>query len=183
MKKTVLIILFSAFSVAGCGRPAPKEHVLARVNNYEITREEFEREFIRSPYAKNDTPQSREKFLERLVNVKLILQDAQAQGLDKDPDFLRMVERFWEQSLLKLTVDKKAKEIARAVSVSDRAVEEIYQKLSKEGKIDKPYDKVYPQIKWEVRRLEEARLMEKWFADLNRNADITINKELLEKGR
>lgn len=180
MKKGLLSLFILLFAL-GCVR-APKEErtVLAKVNNYEITKEEFEREFKDSSFGRTDTPESRKEFLNNLINRKLILQDAQARGLDKDKAFLKAIEKFWEQSLLKVTLDRKAKEIAGSVFVSDKAIEETYNKMVKEGKADRPYSKMYNQIKWELTRIQESQIMDNWISDLRKRADIKINQDLLK---
>lgn len=118
--KNKMIILFMAMIIAGCACPLPKdEKVLAKVNNYTITLEEFEVEFKESPYAKDNTPEAKKDFLKILIGRKLILQDAQAKGLDKEKVFLKMIERFWEQSLLKLALQTKSQEIAALAQVKN----------------------------------------------------------------
>lgn len=170
--------------VIGCSRvPKENKQTLARVNNYEITQEEFEEEFKESAYGRNDTLESRKEFLGNLINRKLILQDAQAGGLDKGKDFLRMIERFWEQSLLKLSLDKKTKEVAGSAFVGDKIIEETYQKMLKEGKTERTYEQMYNQIKWEITRLKETQFMNEWMDGLRKKADIKINYDLLRQDK
>ncbi|MFC1674689.1 hypothetical protein ACFL1K_02175 [Candidatus Omnitrophota bacterium] len=114
MKKS-LMILCLIFFVLGCGKkPArgPQDRILAKINNYEISLGQFEDEFRQSSYSMANTLAARKEFLDILIIRKLILQDAQSKGLDKDPDFLKMIERFWEHSLLKLTLDQKSDQIS-----------------------------------------------------------------------
>jgi hypothetical protein len=179
-----LIYLSALILIIGCSR-APKENkqILARINNYEITKQEFEQEFKDSSFGRVDTPESRKEFLNNLINRKLILQDAQQRAWDKDKSFLKMIERFWEQSLLKITLDRKAKEISGSVSVSDKSIEEVYNKMASEGKTDKTYDKMYNQIKWELNRLQESQAMNNWVSGLRKKATIKINDDLLNRGR
>jgi PBP1b-binding outer membrane lipoprotein LpoB len=182
MKKYAIILLTALFIFGCAGKPKDKK-VLVKVNNYEITPEEFEEEFKESAYARNDTLESRKEFLNLLVNRKLILQDAQSKNLDKDRDFLKMIEKFWEQSLLKLALDKKSKEIAGLAQVSDKAIEEAYQKMLKEGKTDKTYEQMYNQIKWEIIREKETQLMDEWIERLREKSNIKVNYELLKQGK
>jgi hypothetical protein len=151
--KRYLIILATLLLIAGCTCPAEKNRdVLARINNYEITKEEFEEEFKASGFSRFDTDESRKEFLDSLIDQKLILQEAQQKGLDKELGFLKAIERFWEQSLLKIALDKKTKEIAGSVSVKDR----------------------------ELSKAKESQLMEEWLNSLRKNADIKINYGLLK---
>jgi hypothetical protein len=176
----MLFLLAILLSSAGCGRPAKENTQLARINNYEITKEEFERAFKDSAFGRADTLESRREFLDNLINQKLILQEAQAGGLDKDKDFLKLIERFWEQSLLKIALDRKTKEVSGAVFVSDKAIEEVYNKMAGEGKADRPYAKMYSQIKWELARAGQSKMMDNWVSSLRKKADIKINQEMLK---
>ncbi|MFC1804287.1 hypothetical protein ACFLZ3_00430 [Candidatus Omnitrophota bacterium] len=113
MKKSLMIFCL-IFFVSGCAKkPAcgPQDRILAKINNYEISLGQFEDEFRQSSYSMANTLEARKEFLDILISRKLILQDAQSKGLDKDPDFLKMIERFWEHSLLKLTLDQKSAQI------------------------------------------------------------------------
>jgi len=180
MKKIVLFLLIFIIFY-GCGSKQKQKNIVARINNYEITLEEFEEEFENSIYGQQDNPEARQQFLDNLINRKLILQDAQRKGLDKDKEFLKMIERFWEQSLLKLVLDKKSKEIAGSTLVSDKEIREVYERMISEGKTDKSYEQMYHQIKWEITKLKETQLMNKWLEDLRKEAKIKINYDLIKK--
>jgi hypothetical protein len=99
-------------TLAGCGnsQPSPSQDTVAQVGNYVITRQEFEEAYKDSSYGALGTAASRRAFLNNMINQKLILLDAEKRGLDKDKDFLKMVENFWQQSLLTLALQEKAKE-------------------------------------------------------------------------
>lgn len=160
---------------------AKPEEYLVKINNYTITPQEFNQEFLASAYAKNDTPQSRKEFLDMLIRRKLVIQDAQARGLDKDKEFLKSIERFWEQSLLKRVMDEKSKEVNGSVVVADKAVEAIYNKLKSEGKTDKSYEEMYNPLKWSLVKIEESRTIDKWLTSLYEKSDIRINSKYFPK--
>ena len=141
-----LSLLFVMLLLSGCSRAPAQKDILARVNNYEITRSEFEDEFKASPYGKIDTPESRKEFLNALIDRKLILQYAQQKDYDKEKGFLKLIEKFWEQSLLKIALDKKTGEIEFKISSSG----------------------------WEAKRTEETKMMSDWMKELRKNAYITI---------
>jgi len=178
--KKYLGILLAVLLISGCQAKSPNKIILAKVNNYEINQEEFEEEFRVSTYGSVDTLEARKEFLNTLINRKLILQDAQKRGLDKDKNFLKMIERFWEQSLLKLALDKKSKEVAGSVLVNDKEIAELYQNLVKSGKTDKTYEQMYQQIKWEITQSRETQAINDWVAQLRREAEIKINADLLQ---
>ena len=151
----ILIFLLLLIWPLGCCPTTHKKQVLAKVNNYEITLAEFDEEFKNSPLINRDNnPESRADFLQFLINRKLILQDAEAKGLYKNKDFLKMIEHFWEQSLLKLALEKKSREISTAISVS--GAEE------------------------DIAREKEAAAMDDWVVKLKKQAHIQINEALLK---
>lgn len=180
--KRCLITCFIAFFILGCSGQSENKVILAKINNYKITQEEFEEEFKESSFARTDTLESRKEFLGNLIDRKLILQDAQSKGLDKDKNFLKMIERFWEQSLLKIALDRKTKEIAGSgLLVTDKMIEEEYNKIIQEGKTDKTYDQMYSQIKWELTKGKDSQLMNNWVSELHKTAEIKINYDLLKR--
>jgi len=124
--KRYLIIFLGILLISGCKCQAKDKQVLARINNYEITKQEFEEEFKNSGFSVSDTEESRKSFLDNLINRKLILQEAQRQGLDNDSAFLKSIERFWEQSLLKVMLDKKSKDISMLKDAGKKEIEGAY---------------------------------------------------------
>ena len=182
MRRYLLLLIFSLV-IFGCAKAPQEKDIVARINDYEITKEEFEQDFKDSIYGTDDTLASRKEYLGNLINQKLILQDAQRKDLDKDKNFLKMIEKFWEQSLLKLSIDRKSKQIPGSVSVSDGDVENVYKNMDKEGTADKPYNQMYRQIKWEITKIKESKAMNEWLNDLHKNACIEVNESLLKNSK
>lgn len=150
--KNKIIFLFLIMFLAGCSCPLPRDKkILARINNYEITLDEFEEQFRGSLYSKDNTLEARKEFLKVLIGRKLILQDAQAKGLDKKKEFLKMIERFWEQSLLKLALQRKSQEIANLAQVRNN-------------------------------RQGQDKLMNDWMIGLEKEAKISVDYNLLNRG-
>ncbi len=184
MKKYGVILLVALFVFGCCPNKPVNKKVLAKINNYEITAEEFQGEFKASSYGYTDTAESRKEFLNTLINRKLILQDAQKKGLDKDKSFLKMIEKFWEQSLLKLAIDRKTRETAGAIQVTDKEIEAVYNDMVKEGKAaDKTYIQMYQQIKWELTRAKETQWLNDWISQLHKRSDIKVNYDLLKQDK
>lgn len=181
--KKYLIILCAAFLFFGCTSKPGNKIILAKINDYEITKEEFQEAFKDSMYGMADTMESRQEFLDNLINQKLILQEAQKKGLDKEANFLKAIERFWEQSLLKVALDKKSKEISSNMRIGDKEIQAAYQKIAQEGKTDKTYDQMYSQLKWELTKAKEAEEINKWINELHNKARIKVDYNLLKEGR
>jgi hypothetical protein len=180
MKINLVFLLFVIF-LSGCGPVRENKQIVARINEYGITLDEFNNEFKNSSFAQNDTPDSKRDFLNNLINRKLILQDAQNKGLDKDKSFLKMIEKFWEQSLLKLAVERKTKDMANSVSVSDKEIEDAYNNMVKNGATQKPYDQMYQEIKWQITRDKGTQQLNDWVSQLHNKAQIQIDNDLLKQ--
>lgn len=179
MKKYLFFCWVLIFLIS-CNQPAQDKKILAKINNYGISVDEFEEEFKASVYSRNDTLNSQMEFLSQLINRKLILQDAQRKNFDKGKQFLKMIERFWEQSLLKLALEKKSQEIAGSILISEESIEAAYQKMLKEGKTDKPYNQMYSQIEWEITKQKETQAMNEWLDGLRKKSNIKINYGLIK---
>jgi len=147
--KIPFLLIAALIFISGCCPASSKEKadaIIVSVNNYNVTYDEFEKEFKDSTFGNTDTPESRKDFLNSLIDRKLILQYAQKEGLDKEKNFLKSIEKFWEQSLLKIALDKKTREIESKLSTSD----------------------------WGVKRAAEAKMMSDWMSELRKRAHITI---------
>lgn len=182
MRRYLLLLVFSLV-IFGCAKATQEKNIVVKINDYEISKAEFEQDFKDSSYAGNDTLESRKDFLNNLINQKLILQEAQRKDMDKDKNFLKMIEKFWEQSLLKLSIDRKSKQISGSVSVSDADVENVYKNMVKEGTADKPYNQMYRQIKWEITKIKESKAMNEWLNELHKNACIEVDESLLKNSK
>ncbi len=104
-----LLCLGMVLFFSSCDAPAEKK-VVAKIDNYVITQEEFNEAYMNSSHASATRVQSQQDFLNNMINQKLILLDAQKHGLDKNKEFLKMIESFWQQSLLTLALKEKSKE-------------------------------------------------------------------------
>ena len=180
MRSIIRGVLFAALLCAvGCEVSGRQKEIVARVNTYELTKEQFDEEFKNSTYGRIDTPESRRECLNMLINRKLILQEAARKGLDKEKSFLKSIERFWEQSLLKVTMDKKAREISASITEDD--IKAYYDKAVSEGKTTQSYEAARAQMRKEVLSLKNWLEMNAWIESLRTQARISIDKDLLER--
>jgi hypothetical protein len=179
-----LIILSVVFTFMGCGdrKPAkPEAPVLATVNGCDIRVDEFEQGFASSAYAaRGDALQARREYLDVLMNQKLIILDAQKKNIDKTPDFLSSVERFWAQSLLTVALGRKTVELHKSINVREEDARSIYENMVKEGVTTRPFKDVYPQIKWQAETERESQLLKEWLVGLRRNASVSVNESVLK---
>ena len=165
---------------SSCSKRDQKNEAAVKISTYTLTANEFEELF--SEYEMNgDTPGNRENFLNNLITRKLLLEEAQRRGLDTQKDFLRSIENFWEQSLLKLVVDQKVKEIEKNITVTESEVEADYQKWAQENpETPKPLQEVQSLIEWRIRKAREAQAMEEWTNDLIQKAPIQVDRKAVK---
>ena len=158
----VLLSVFLGLN-ASCAKRDQKEEMAVKIGAYTLTASEFEELFHQQYEAKEDTPENRANFLNNLMTRKLLLEEAQRRGLDTQKDFLRSIENFWEQSLLRLVVDQKVKEIVANITVTEAEMEAYYQKWLKENpQTAKPLQEVRDLIEWRIRKAKEGQAMEEW---------------------
>ena len=178
--KIYLIALIGMlFLQSSCTKHDKKDETAVEINRYTLTAKEFE-ELFREYEMNEDTPETRANFLNNLITRKLLLEEAQRRRLDTQKDFLRSIENFWEQSLLKLVVDQKVKEITGKVNVTESEIEAQYQKWAKENpETSKSLPQVRNLIEWRIRKAKEAQAMEEWNNELFQKAHIQVDKKAL----
>jgi hypothetical protein len=181
MRKKYFISILICAVFWGCGRVEPPKRIVAEVNDYQILEDDFESGFLQSPYAvRENKEQARKEYLDNLINQKLILQDAQKNNIDKQKEFLVSIERFWEQSLLTVALNRKAREISGSVHVRDEMVKKLYDQMIREGVATKSYQELYPQISWQAAKQLETAKLSQWVESLRQNAKVKIHPDFLQ---
>ena len=108
----LLALIISGVMAGCCCKPENKNHagkeIIAKINNYKLTVNDFKDELM--PKARDislsaDPEKAKEDALNELVTKKILLQEAQRQSFDKDAKFMKEIERYWEQALLKLLIN------------------------------------------------------------------------------
>jgi peptidyl-prolyl cis-trans isomerase C len=172
MKKFIVIILCGLFFI-GCSTK-PKSLPVVRVGDVSLTASEFEDLFKHSVYGIDDSAASRKDFLDNYIVRIVILKEAERLGLDKDPDFLKAVELFWQQALLKRVIERKTNELALNLKVEDREVKEYYEKHKEDFK-DRAFADVYAEIKWFLVRAKQRNLLTTWIDSLKKQTKIKVD--------
>lgn len=96
-----------AFTALGCDKSADQA-VIAKVNNARITTADFKRQLeglenAQMQMAVVTDVKARKDFLEDLIGIELVIQEAKRQGMDKDPEFKKRqtaLRKEMEQQLL-----------------------------------------------------------------------------------
>jgi len=163
MKNLFFIIFAAGLSlVSGCCCKADKNasgdnQIVAMINGYELTAGDFRDE---SPMAalnmklSANPEKAKEDSLNELVTRKILLQEAQRENFDKDRKFMKEIERYWEQALLKLLMKKKIDEFSKSIS---------------------------PDIPSDTRRKILQAELDRWITGLRNAAKVKIYKENLKK--
>ena len=101
----ILIIFLAISAVIGFelkGNHGSVKDAALIINDRVITAEEFNKRYSSRPLH-----ESKSDFLNSLITKELLIQDSQKQGIDKDESFRRSIQNFYEQSLIKLLIDRK----------------------------------------------------------------------------
>lgn len=180
-RRSWISFVLCLIAVAGCGKSKVPVDSVAVVNDFVISKAAFEAEFKESSYSRTDTLESRKKFLDNLVDRKLILQDAQRMGLDREKNFLKVIEKFWEQSLLKIALDRKVTEIETSTAVSDEEIRQAYESIPAEAKGLRTLDQMRYELTSEIIRTKKSQAVDSWIAGLRKHAHVEVREELIKK--
>lgn len=178
-----ITVLVSAISfLAGCssGSADTDAKTLARVNKARIMVEDLRYELKNAPYDEEQllkTKSGRRDYLDRLVEKEVLLQEAQRQGLHREKDFMKSIEGYWEQALLKILLERKSDEISGLTHVSDNEIEEYYSNSEKRTL----FPKTKADVKETIRRKKETEAMNAWIEELKKQSYIKINEGILEE--
>ncbi len=165
-----------SLTAAGCSKKPESSEPAVQVNRYEMSAAEFNEQFL--DFSPTDSPAERERFLNNLITRKLLLQEAKHLGLDTDKEFLKTVEGFWEQSLLKLVVSQKMKSVAGSMQATPAEIEAGYRKWQNENPgSEKPLSEIRDMMAWRVQREKESRALEDWTGALHSDAKIHVDRK------
>ena len=129
---TFLFALALILSLAACARKERPERVVARVNNYAMTVEDFNyesKDVLRMSKILGEVSITKSDMLDALITKELFLQEAQKEDLDKDKDFMKTIELYWEQTLIKNLLTKKSKEMEKKIRVYENEITDYYNKM------------------------------------------------------
>jgi len=123
-------------------RGAPgEERVIARVNDYEIFDSDLAYAFGQAEYSERITPEDatslealemKLRLMDQLVTRKVLIREAQKQDFDKKPEFMKEIERYWEQALLKFILNKKSKELMGSVTAEEWEIRNEYRRKQRQ---------------------------------------------------
>ncbi len=109
---------------------------VAAVNDEPVTVEDLTGLLVSSHEERQETGSGKVKMsfsepLKRLINVRLIVQEAQNIGLDELPEFKKSMETFADATLIQMFIQ----DLVKDVTVDDREIEPAYRDMIREWKI------------------------------------------------
>jgi peptidyl-prolyl cis-trans isomerase C len=126
---TILLLATLGALCWGCGKKeVGEEKVLARVGDEVITLKDFEEEMNRMPphvRRRMARVEEKKKQLDRLIDSKLLLQEAERQGIADDPTIISQVEKYRSRLVAQKLLGSVKKGVA---PVTDEDIQEHYNK-------------------------------------------------------
>jgi peptidyl-prolyl cis-trans isomerase C len=133
ISKGIFILLFL---IGGCANnpPTAKEKVVAKINNFALTVEDFKGEanpLLMKKYSSYSSLKQKDQVLEELIIKEVLLQEAQRLNLDKQKSFMQEIEGYWEQALMKSLINRKLQEFSPLVGANNQDILEGYNRLKR----------------------------------------------------
>jgi hypothetical protein len=123
-----LFILALAIAMSGCNK-GKDGVVLAKVNRGTITSADFKKQIEelapQMQQAVMADPKARKEFLEDLIGIELVIQEAKRQGLDKDAEYKKRQEQ------LKKELERRVQEEAKNDLFNSLLKKELGDKMNK----------------------------------------------------
>ena len=139
MKRFIILILIALMVspvVTGCVSKKETGPIVARVNEYKMTIDDLKEDIENSPYSADEKKDISE-FLDLSIRKQVLIQEAQKLGLDRQKPFMKTIERYWEQTLIRELLKQKIQEISKTVPKSEQtqALDVWIEKLYKDSDI------------------------------------------------
>ncbi len=183
MKNYTLYFLCACLLSAGCAKQnAQQEKVLAEVNDFQLSQEEFKRQLAAELEFDEDfkmTLDAKKHFLSDLIEKELLIQEARKLKLDRKEKFIRSIERYWESTLIRNLLDLKGAEIDKATVIDQAEVAAYYNELKQTDPSLPPLGKIQDALQDDLKEKKKRLTLQKWIRDIKKNADIKIHDNLL----
>ena len=159
------LIIFTASSFLRCsGEQEERNEVVARINNFELTSAEFERQLARE--------------LELETDFRLT-KEAKKRGLYRKEKFIKSMERYWEATLIRDLMELKGAEIAGRTSISTEEIQGYYRATKASEKTLPPLHMIETELIVDLKEKKKSARMEAWMNDLQAKARIEVHEDVL----
>lgn len=119
MKKVIIACLLSLLSVPAMAK------TYATLNGKPITEKDFEMYNVKQADFEKLPKEQRENFLNTIINDRLVLESARAEGIERSKEYTKALEGFKMQMLFQMWQQKLAQK-AKMPNISDSQLREIY---------------------------------------------------------
>lgn len=129
---TAVFILIPALLISGCAGKKGEEKALARINDYRMSVEDFNYEsgeILRMGRMAGEIPITKKEMMDALITKEILIQEAVRENLDKEKGFMKTMELYWEQALLKNLLAAKSGEIAQRTVVYEDDIKRYYDNM------------------------------------------------------
>jgi hypothetical protein len=177
-----LFLVLVLFVLPACSDSPEQEDVVANVNDYELTLSEFETALQDELKMESDykiSLEGKREFLSSLMRREVLIQEAKRRNLDQQEDFVRTIERYWESTLIRNLMQEQGRDIAERVVVTEEEVRDRYEELKRKNPDLPELPAVRQRLKQELTEEKKSRRLERWIQDLLSEADISVDKNLL----
>jgi len=184
----VLLAVLGTIFIYGCTKGKGDEsNIVATINNEPIKLEDFQREMaLRSKQdpSYKITPQAIDEQIDTIIDRRLMIQEATKMGLTSNKDFVRTIQTFWEQTLIRELIEAKNREWEKRLFVSEKDIEDYYEKMQHTAEKDMielpPLQTLYDQIKRDIFLQKKTDALETWLKEVRGKAVIEVNDKLLD---
>ncbi|MFC1704265.1 hypothetical protein ACFL1E_05755 [Candidatus Omnitrophota bacterium] len=114
------IIVYLSFSTS---REETSGQIVARINNFNMTADDLQDKIYYSPDS-YESAEDLDRLLDLAIQEQVLIQEAQRLGLDKRKSFMKMIERYWKQALIKELIDAQSSSIDTTLR-EEQQVEEL----------------------------------------------------------
>jgi hypothetical protein len=155
---------------------------LVRINDYNLFLDEFQHELAQELELDSDfklTEEAKKEFLEGLIKKQILIQEAKRLKLDTKEDFVRVIQRYWESTLIRNLLDLKGQEISKAIYVSEDEIQKRYEEKVKSGESLAPLTTVREEVRQQLLEEKKTGMLEGWVGELRKKATIQISEDLL----
>lgn len=169
-----LIIIIVLIFVGKTKMNLPTRDVLAVVDGVSITQKDFDRSMARVPEAyKAEYAKDPENFLDELIVVELLYQEAKQKGVAKALTSSSNGEQEKEAAISELLA-----EVARQVVVTEPEMQKFYD-THKDEVGDSSYEMISPKIAKYLSQQKEEQVLASYVEGLRNKATIVKNEQWL----
>ena len=181
----VFIVSALGVSVVGCGNGADSPNraveVVIQVNDRKISLTEFNTQFKYEAQVDPEmdlSEESREQFIDYLIQKELMIQEAVRLKLDHKKEFVTTIQKYWEATLIRDLISRESEKFRKKVLVTREEVQTYYKEHKDEFGL--PLERVEEDIRalMESEKLEVS--LEAWTETLKNQATIHIDRSQMK---